>query len=103
MEVLEGLELLLTIIRLVITPACLMVCFIISNFLLTCFHLYMKSVPQQEHRLLNIFYSDMALLWQGDTVLCTIIVFIKVVLEVESELVNKITIHLMYLEISTLM
>ena len=98
-----GVEIIVTNLRLVTVPLCLIVCLLTSNFLLTCFHLYMKSVPQQEHRLLNIFYSDMALLWQGDTVLCTIIVFIKVVLEVESELVNKITIHLMYLEISTLM
>ena len=58
-------------------------CGLITNFLLTCFHLQVYSVPQQKCRLLNIFYSHLAAQWQIDTVICSVNVIVKVVCEVE--------------------
>ena len=98
-RLLEVAEMTLTVFRLVIIPVCLLLCVLISNFLLECFHLYMDSVPQHQQRLLNIFYSDMARLWQLDTIFCASFVLVNIVLQVESDLLDQATSQLMYLEL----
>ena len=68
-----------TLVAFIVTTCC-----VITNFLLTCFHLQVYSVPQQKNRLLNIFYSHLAAQWQIDTVICSVNIIVKIVCELEN-------------------